>query len=69
MNMALHRAFAAHRRMELSAQEGKDLAETLLRVASTINTTLEQDRVSALDLGPVGPCCSIRQRLHHVDRR
>lgn len=50
MNMALHRAFAAHRRMELSAQEGKDLAETLLRVASTINTTLEQDRVLALIL-------------------
>lgn len=50
MNMALHRAFAAHRRMELSAQEGKDLAETLLHVASTINTTLEQDRVLALIL-------------------
>lgn len=50
MNMALHRAFAAHRRMELSAQEGKELAETLLKVASTINTTLEQDRVLALIL-------------------
>ena len=50
MNMALHRAFAAHRRMELSAQEGKDLAEALLHVASTINTTLEQDRVLALIL-------------------
>jgi putative nucleotidyltransferase with HDIG domain len=50
MNMALHRAFAAHRRMELSAQEGKDLAETLLHVASTINTTLEQDCVLALIL-------------------
>jgi diguanylate cyclase (GGDEF)-like protein/putative nucleotidyltransferase with HDIG domain len=50
MNMALHRALAAHRRMELSAQEGKELAETLLKVASTINTTLEQDRVLALIL-------------------
>ncbi|MBX3010930.1 MAG: diguanylate cyclase [Caldilineaceae bacterium] len=50
MNMALHRAVAAHRRMELSAQEGRELAETLLKVASTINTTLEQDRVLTLIL-------------------
>jgi diguanylate cyclase (GGDEF)-like protein/putative nucleotidyltransferase with HDIG domain len=50
MNMALHKAFAAHRRMELNAQEGRELAETLLKVASTINTTLEQDRVLALIL-------------------
>ncbi|MEZ4727282.1 MAG: diguanylate cyclase [Caldilineaceae bacterium] len=50
MNMALHRAFAAHRRMESRAQEGRELAETLLKVASTINTTLEQDRVLALIL-------------------
>lgn len=50
MNMALHKAFAAHRRMELNTQEGRELAETLLKVASTINTTLEQDRVLALIL-------------------
>ncbi|MEZ4860595.1 MAG: diguanylate cyclase [Caldilineaceae bacterium] len=50
MNTALQRAIAAHRRMEANAQEGKELAETLLRVASIINTTLEQDRVLALIL-------------------
>ncbi len=50
INMALHKAVAVQRRMELSAQEGRELAETLLRVASTINTTLEQDRVLALIL-------------------
>ncbi|MEZ4674082.1 MAG: diguanylate cyclase [Caldilineaceae bacterium] len=45
MNIALQRAIAAHRRMEVSAQEGRDLAETLLKVASTINMTLDHDRV------------------------
>jgi putative nucleotidyltransferase with HDIG domain len=45
MNMALQRAIAAHRRMEVSAQEGRDLAETLLKVASTINMTLDLNRV------------------------
>ena len=50
INMALHNPFAGQRRMEVSAQEGRELAETLLRVASTINTTLEQDRVLALIL-------------------
>ncbi|MCB0060477.1 MAG: diguanylate cyclase, partial [Caldilineaceae bacterium] len=50
MNIALQRAIAAHRRMEVSAQEGRDLAETLLKVASTINMTLDQDRVLTLIL-------------------
>ncbi len=50
INMALHKAFAVQRRIELSAQAGRELAETLLRVASTINTTLEQDRVLELIL-------------------
>lgn len=45
MNIALQRAIAAHRRMEVNAQEGRDLAETLLKVASTINMTLDQNRV------------------------
>ncbi len=45
MNIALQRAIAAHRRMEVSAQEGRDLAETLLKVASTINMTLDLGRV------------------------
>jgi diguanylate cyclase (GGDEF)-like protein/putative nucleotidyltransferase with HDIG domain len=45
MNIALQRAIAAHRRMEVSAQEGRDLAETLLKVASTINMTLDHNRV------------------------
>jgi len=45
MNIALQRAIAAHRRMEVNAQEGYDLAETLLKVASTINMTLDQTRV------------------------
>lgn len=45
MNIALQRAIAAHRRLEISAQEGRDLAETLLKVASTINMTLDHDRV------------------------
>lgn len=48
MNIALQRAIAAHRRMEVTSQEGRELAETLLRVASTINTMLDKDRV--LDL-------------------
>ncbi len=48
MNIALQRAIAAHRRMEATSQEGRELAETLLRVASTINTMLDKDRV--LDL-------------------
>ncbi len=50
MNISLQRAIAAHRRMEISVQEGRDLAETLLKIASTINTTLDQDRVLALIL-------------------
>lgn len=47
MNTALQKALAAHRRSEGTSQEGSELAETLLRVASTINI-LDNDRV--LDL-------------------
>jgi len=47
MNTALQKALAAHRRSEGTSQEGSELAETLLRVASTINI-LDKDRV--LDL-------------------
>jgi len=45
MNIALQRAIAAHRRMEVNAQEGRDLAETLLKIATTINMTLDHNRV------------------------
>jgi len=50
MNIALQRAIAAHRRMEVTAQEGRDLAEILLKVASTINMTLDLNRVLAVIL-------------------
>ncbi|MCB0086125.1 MAG: GAF domain-containing protein, partial [Caldilineaceae bacterium] len=45
MNIPLQRAIAAHRRMEVNAQEGRDLAETLLKIATTINMTLDHNRV------------------------
>jgi signal transduction histidine kinase len=48
--MVLHRKLTAKRRMKLDAQKDKALAETLLRIATTLNTTLEQDRVLALIL-------------------
>ncbi len=48
--MALHKAFAIQRRKAGNIQAGQELTETLLRVASTINMTLEQDRVLTLIL-------------------